>query len=203
MRHLTASIRLLLQQQNWYSALAVALMIPDVCSGLELDRKRYASDYMAWCDRYVLPLYQRPLHNITIPGREIYVLRCAYLHSGSDDVSTQDKKDVLERYRFVEPLRGLTVPPRQVAGTRTLQLPVDTFCNIICEAADEWAARVLDQRDDVKRRAEGLLKVYDTRTDGVSLGVVVPAPPSETPKQNVGEPAPVARPPRKVSLDKH
>src|ERR1700730_3389974 len=130
MLHLVDCVRLSIQQENWYAALSTALMLPDVCSGLELDRDTVASDYIDWCDRYVRPVFEEE-HNITIPGVEIYVLRCAYLHKGTGDVRGQRKADILEHYRFVAPQKGLTASPRQIPGTRTFQVFVNTFCQVI------------------------------------------------------------------------
>jgi thiaminase len=75
MRHLIESVRTSLQEENWYAALSTALMLPDVCTNLEKGRPSTSTDYIAWCDTYVLAIYEGPPHNLTLPGVEIYVLR--------------------------------------------------------------------------------------------------------------------------------
>jgi hypothetical protein len=163
MQHLIESVRTSLKQENWYAALAAALMIPDVCANLELEEDATSSDYINWCEKYVYPIYHGEPYNINIHGDEIYVLRCAYLHQGSANVSKQRKANILQEYRFILPLKNWSFHPRQVGGTRTFQLQVDTFCSIICEAAAAWARSVLDEREDVKDRSDELLKIYDAR----------------------------------------
>lgn len=163
MRHLIECTRLSLAQKNWHAALASALIIPDVCAGLEHGVQTGASHYIGWCDEYFRPLFEAPPHTISISGNEIYVLRCSYLHSGSADVTAQRKSDILEHYLFVSPMEGWTFYAHLIPGTGIFQVPVDDFCGAICAASERWEEAVLRQREEVKRRSDALLRIFDPR----------------------------------------
>jgi hypothetical protein len=45
-------------QQNWYAAMALALMTPDLCAQAEKDAPTTSKDYIAWFDRWVAPRYK-------------------------------------------------------------------------------------------------------------------------------------------------
>lgn len=168
MKAMVESVRRSAETSNWYAALAVSLMLPDVCSNVEGAIGGVGARYKSWCDRWVSPIYLDQ-HDIIIPGGEFYVLRCAYLHEGSEDVSTQQKSDIIERYRFLGPQKGLTVHPRQIGGTRIFQLPIQQFCEIFCSAAESWSAAFLKARPDVTNTDGALLQFYDPAVDGIRL----------------------------------
>jgi len=170
MKAMVESVRRSAETSNWCAALALALMLmlPDVCSNIEGTPGGVGARYTRWCDRWISPIYSDQ-HDIIIPGGEFYVLRCAYLHEGSEDVSNQQKKDVIERYRFLAPQKGLTVHPRQIGGTRIFQLPIQQFCEIFCIAAESWSATFFATRLDIADSDDRILKFYDPAVDGIRL----------------------------------
>lgn len=90
-----------LDSQNYWSALALALMLPSVCSRLEFEdngeyfsvsrkdgcRKWYDKKaYVDWCSKYLF----KPGYLSYVFGKEgseiLYILRCDMVHAGHADV---------------------------------------------------------------------------------------------------------------------
>ena len=60
MRRLVESVQLSLSTENWYSALFVALSMPDICGRLEDPTKPSDERYMDWFRRYLSGVYGGP-----------------------------------------------------------------------------------------------------------------------------------------------
>ena len=103
--HYIEEINNSIQSKNYLSALAISLMIPDMCSkklGLE---KKFG--YVTWFNKYVFrKYYDYPkkqqlkklkkgigeIYKIKINGNVCYALRCAILHSGSSYIDFEKRK---------------------------------------------------------------------------------------------------------------
>lgn len=46
-----------LESKNWYAALFMALVIPDICGALEHPNKNSPARYVDWYNKYMLPKY--------------------------------------------------------------------------------------------------------------------------------------------------
>jgi len=63
-----------------HSALALALTIPDICGSIEFPKEpKVGRRYTDWCDTWGKML--------AVSGADCYALRCAFLHSGSEEFS--------------------------------------------------------------------------------------------------------------------
>ncbi|ENS4826508.1 hypothetical protein ACE1FV_005385, partial [Klebsiella pneumoniae] len=83
-------------------------------------------------------------------GADFYALRCAYLHEGSDDVTTQKARQHIDKFRFIQPLTdGLCIHNNK--NHNTLQLQVDEFGKDIIKAVRNWLD---DIKDDPAKKAE-------------------------------------------------
>ena len=139
MERFTSAIRNSLKSKNWYAALYMSMTLPDICARLESDDgKTNGSRYIGWYDKYLADMYQheigadRKLH-VFLSGADCYALRCALLHEGSSDITTQRCRDVLERFHF-------TVVGSHCNQIKSvLQLEVPRFCDDVCVAAKRWA----------------------------------------------------------------
>jgi hypothetical protein len=84
-QRLLNSIRAAVDHENWLAALAVTLMLPDICGSIQWpEEKKSRTRYRKWWDEHFGDSYQYgkgPNHHVT--GDEVYQLRCAYLHEGS------------------------------------------------------------------------------------------------------------------------
>ena len=70
---------------NWYAALALALVLPDICGKLASPTQASSTRYAGWFDRFVRPRYTRGIGpartpHVFLSGDDCYALRCAYLH---------------------------------------------------------------------------------------------------------------------------
>ena len=79
-----------LDNECLFSALALALTIPDICGKILYPDKRNGERYKLWYNEYIGNYEKSPDENsIGMPymsGELCYALRCAFLHSGDVDV---------------------------------------------------------------------------------------------------------------------
>lgn len=166
MKHLTSAVEMSVGHGNWYSALTLALTLPDICSKIdEPTEKSSRKRYIRWTDKYFTPKYTHLMPRFSpergsfkeehtfLSARDFYALRCSVLHEGSDLVTGQAAREVLERFQFIAPPpNGSMIHCNQLDAH--LQLQVDMFCADVCEAVDEWYASISEGSDQAKRISE-------------------------------------------------
>jgi len=175
MKHLTESIKISLETKNWHGALATALTIPDICSyindGLHTNGKKYAQ----WFDEYVGLHYktnyteyqlQMVLKHSTredyenlkkqtkLSGNDCYAFRCAYLHQGLGDITTQKAREILLGIKFAQPDSQLVIHGSVISNQ--LVLHIDTFCNQFTDGVKEWSQSL---KKDQRKRFDNFLLV--------------------------------------------
>lgn len=170
-RFLTA-VRLSLATKNWYSALFVALSLPDICGRLEDPTRNTPDRYKDWFRRYLSAGYGGWSVDRFLTAEDFYALRCAIVHEGMGDIVTQRSKKVLDEFCFFSPgtrtfgpmqpghctrLSNVKINDREF--TDALCLHVTNFCEDICKAVEKWLADV-GENPDVRRRVEELLTIY-------------------------------------------
>ena len=147
-----------LTTQNWYSALYLALTLPDICARLESDDgKSNRTKFIAWYDTYMADKYNKRMAGGRIHpflnGNDLYALRCAMLHEGGSEIKDQSARKVLDRFRFTV---GST-HCNQIYNT--LQLNVINFCNDVCESVLAWYKSFKEDHKDKLNRIEELVIV--------------------------------------------
>jgi hypothetical protein len=180
------SIRASLHAKFWYPALAMSLTLPDSCGWLENPTAKSKPRYVSWFNQFMLKYYglteeddasqdfftqmfARPDINLPpsmkipqpftfLTSADCYALRCAYLHEGSDDVTNQNAREILEQFRFVAPegadrLHG-------IRRGNTLILQTDIFCEQMCDAVMEWHSTVAMQDANIIGRMSKVLQVH-------------------------------------------
>lgn len=150
MEHLIDDVRAAVEAECWYSALTLALILPDACARIERPREGVGARYAAWADSYFAP-YLTPDDRAYMTGRELYRLRCAFLHEAdlwlSDDAPQHPDAGVAmfevlnEVALFVAD--GGVVPARGMVETlerrtATYSVGVDELCEWICLATEDW-----------------------------------------------------------------
>ncbi|MDP2816041.1 MAG: hypothetical protein Q8O19_05120 [Rectinemataceae bacterium] len=173
MERFTSAIRKSLESQNWYAALYMSITLPDICARLESDDGKTNGDrYIRWFDKYLADNYRhevgsdRQLH-VFLSGADCYALRCAILHEGSTDITTQRRRDVLDRFHFTV----VGCHCNQIHSV--LQLDVPAFCSDVCRAAERWEDDFRTNHPDKLNRLDQLVRVYvgsHTMPEGVSFG---------------------------------
>lgn len=140
--HLISSVRDSVRSGNWYAALAGALALPDIAAKLD-GRPGNSQRFVSWFDDYLLPKYTTSIPNLPVPhvflsGEDCYALRCAFLHGGDFDITSERIRDVLNRFVFVAPPANRRAHRIQGDGGSTLLLQVNLFCEDVCVATEEW-----------------------------------------------------------------
>lgn len=123
-----------------FSAIALALALPDICGSIEYpDVEGVGRRYTDWCDTWaqILP----------IRGAECYALRCAYLHNGSGSFRGSSAKRA-ETFNAIELTigqsgggwlsRAIPAPRPNLAAPMRGRIPHETFCRDMSSAAWGW-----------------------------------------------------------------
>ncbi len=129
-----------------HSALALALALPDICASIEYPNEpKVGVRYRNWCNEWA--------KLVSVAGVDCYALRCAYLHSGSDEFSGPSAAQaIFERIEFtLGQVGGVWVsqalPPSSPGAKQTARIPIETFCRDMATSADAWRrARQSDPR---------------------------------------------------------
>ena len=72
-----------------YSALGIALTLPDICGNIAYPNTKVADHYKKWYCEYVNPISALKFKD-GFDEEICYKLRCAYLHSGNFDLGNAD-----------------------------------------------------------------------------------------------------------------
>lgn len=152
------------KDENWYAALGLALLMPDICGKLEDPAAKSQKRYVDWYNHWMLPKYSVVFGDGTsevfLTGRDCYALRCAFSHEGRDEISDQNAREVLTRFIFRRPH-----PHHKWHCNRfndTLQLQVDIFAKDICDSTKAWLQQASQQGEVAQRIAE-LIEIRDVR----------------------------------------
>lgn len=96
-------IELSIENNCYMSALAMALLLPDICGKAEYPDLKPRDRYIKWFDDFVLPI--DPFHNmrsadtISMNRELIYSLRCSVMHEGNPSVD--EKKLELNYFELI------------------------------------------------------------------------------------------------------
>jgi hypothetical protein len=153
------SVRAAVTSENWLAALALTLTLPDICSSIEDPDQKCR--YSKWWDNNCRASYRDgDGEKDCVTGVEVFLLRCAYLHEGSDSSDpkqVQKYEATVDRFNFV--LSNDSSSHLKIDGTRVL-LDARTFCLDMCLRVEEWEQTVLGEDSNMQERASRLLKIY-------------------------------------------
>ena len=119
------------------AALALALTLPDICGQVEYPAiKKVGERYTKWIDDFK-----------HLESQDIYKLRCAFLHSGDQDISS----DTIDCFNLVRPDGLGAVEGKASFGYKygienqpdgsvknTAQIDIKYLTEMICDAAEEY-----------------------------------------------------------------
>lgn len=160
MDRFTSAVRQSLENKNWYAALYLSLTLPDICARLEsANGKTNRSKFVSWFEKYLSDRYRfkvggNPVPHVFLSGNDCYALRCAMLHEGGVDITTQQCREVLERFHFT------VVGAHCNQFNSTLQLDVRTFCSDVCAAVERWYSGFKTDHPDKLTRLAELVTVH-------------------------------------------
>jgi len=187
MDRFTNSIRKAVQDQNWFSAIFLALALPDICSALENpptgQRGEVGERYKAWFNRYLKKKYDPDSVFDLVSARNPESIE------RMDSVISDQLKETrptqecaftaIDCYRFrckclhqglIEKADGekfifITPPPNKnvVHGGSfqgRFQLQVDVFCEDMCIAVEQWVKDMVGN-NEVAARCRELIEVHN------------------------------------------
>lgn len=161
MERFTTAIREAIANQNWYAALYLSLSLPDICARLEAKNGKTNRDkFIAWFDKYLADRYQHQIGanlglHVFLSGKDCYALRCAMLHEGGSDITTQQCREALDRFHFT-----VSVGAHCNQINNILQLDVFTFCNDVCQSVESWYEDFQHNHKDKLYRMGELVEVH-------------------------------------------
>jgi hypothetical protein len=170
------ALKAALEAQNWYAALLTALTLPDMCAAAEGLKEGNGERYRRWCNTYLVAKYtvhapNDPVGRVFLTGDDIWKLRNAVLHEGSDQVRRDAVADVLHRVGFSS--AGAHKNLIQVNGVTALNLTVPGFCHDVIAAVERWQFIVSDNaivQENLGTRLTVHTEDYDLMP-GVRIGV--------------------------------
>lgn len=139
MQELVSAVRQSVANRNWYSALAIALTLPDIAAKLDGRSGGSAGRYISWFGTYLDPIYTTQAGGRTVSflsGEDCYALRCAFLHEGDFDISGQRVQKALTSFNFIVPPPNMRL--HRISSGSRLALQVDRFCEEVCGAVEAW-----------------------------------------------------------------
>lgn len=186
MQNFLTALEKCVETENWYGALFIALTLPDICGKIEYPNINYSSPrYIKWSNKYVMGFYNRehnPLKDKEIAsdkeslpdnmenkpfmtGNDLYALRCAYLHEGSNELGGHKIRETLDRFMFKQPPKNHTIHNNRfeigigLNSGNSLQIQVSEFSKDIIFAVRQWLCDI--QHDQVKMGKINNLAVID------------------------------------------
>ncbi len=141
MNELLLSIKESLESKNWYAALTVALILPDICGKIDTPGMKSGKRYASWFDKYVKKYYtvQESTDFALISGGDCYAIRCAMLHEFSKDLTMHNARKIIDKYKFCSPETcsfGTKFRVKQ-AGNE-IELNVSDFCGKMIIGVNAW-----------------------------------------------------------------
>lgn len=126
-----------------YSALGIALTLPDICGNIAYPGTAVAIHYKKWYEEYVSPISAiRPDDGfMTVDGEVCYKLRCAYLHSGNFNLGKGEIVKHIEKfaihYNRDPDLRFIQIA-QSTGGKYLMDIDLGVFCWQLCTAATSF-----------------------------------------------------------------
>lgn len=151
-----------LNNKTYYAALTLALALPDICSTLEYPEiiNNSKMRYKRWLEKYFFDIHN-DYKNVMKSG-DVYALRCAYLHNGSDSLENHSAREILNKFRFIHAPENWFVHLNSLInnGVNTLQLDVSEFCNEILDAVNSFLY-LNKENESINKEAEKMIVLED------------------------------------------
>ena len=141
------SIQKSVSDENWFSAIYMALTIPDICGGLNQrnnDKKlSHKERFLKWYEKYLAHKYTY------LNGEAFWQLRCSVLHGGTHidnklQAALSDSELLVVTYNE-SPFHDCFV--RWSKDQSYVFLRIDVFCKDVCSAIKKWIADVENESE--------------------------------------------------------
>lgn len=139
-------IKCSLKNKCYFSALSLALTLPDICGMAEFPNKTVGERYIQWYDKYIgvyMAEGYRDWNTPRLSGEIVYNLRNTYLHQGNPGIASDKvKEEVNQLDEFVLMLGDGTVLwctainiEAGITTYRKIIVDVTYLCDSICDCA--------------------------------------------------------------------
>lgn len=160
MNHFIEALERSIKDRNWYSVLFISLTLPDICGKVEYPNKGSKARTVLWFDRYLGSINKSVIGGkeyVFLGGSDFYALRCALLHEGKSDITSQSAKEILERFTFSQPVAGNNRIHR-ILMNNTLRLQVDQFGLEVLDAVNSWMRDIEKDKEKISK-INSMLKI--------------------------------------------
>lgn len=171
MQHFSDAVRTALDNENYYAALAVALMLPDIAGDAERKPPGKAR-YIAWCEKHLngtTPVVDSDRDD-AVSGADYYQLRCSFLHAGRD---VADRPSHISRFEFVVPAAGMIAHCnlRKEGEHEVIQLDIRITAREFADGFEKWIAAAGEDHATQQRIADCMtIELGHVPKDPLSLG---------------------------------
>lgn len=133
-----------LKNRSYFSALALALALPDMCGAAEYpEETSVARRYIDWFDKYIGVCFKTEEPVTDLNGELIYNLRNQFLHSGSTNIDTskvKDESNELDKFTLILGdgtviWTGAGFIDTPLVSYRAMLIDVTFLCETICDIA--------------------------------------------------------------------
>ena len=131
-----------LEYECYYAALAIALMLPDICSKAEYPNNKTGKRYIKWFDNFIGKYEKCNKNNEVTPylsGKIVYSLRNSFLHLGNPNV---DNNIIDEFILVLEPKNEFEiyadVSQIDIWGKQIYEVNIRRLCLIIGNTANGY-----------------------------------------------------------------
>lgn len=136
-----------LENKCYFSALSLALALPDFCGSVEFPDKSVTERYINWYDNYVKNFMSYKSFGASqLSGEVVYNLRNTYLHLGSPNIITSKIKQESNRIDKFTLLLGDATKIQVIffcvdtpfGSSRAITIDVSFFCKSLCDCASHY-----------------------------------------------------------------
>lgn len=155
MERFVNAIKNCLDTENWYGAIVLSLIMPDICGKIAYPNKKPSHAYREWFDDYLSGYYRSVIDGeeiILMTANDCYALRCSIVHEVTGDVSEQSAKDTLEKFHFSTKGGG------QIRIDGEIKINVTQFCEEVISATKKWS-KDIEGNENAQKAIQELLTI--------------------------------------------
>lgn len=163
MKNYVESIRKSIENENWYSALAMSLIMPDICSKLDFPEKYSSERYPEWFNTYSSIDYRNHLS-----GKDCYALRCSLIHEGQTDIELQSAREKINYFSFTPKGSHLISMSNNNFGStddgkHIILMSVYQFSIDMTKFCENWLV-IAENNNEIKSRMDVQLQIKDNHS---------------------------------------
>jgi len=169
MESFLASIKIALENKNYIAALALSLVVPDICGNVEFPNTESEEHYKKWFDNFVRQYYKTNTSESAgykVEGKDCFAWRNVFFNEGKGEYTRAKAKEIVSHLNPLIPgnasaLGAANINPlvlgKDLVGASNVAsqgILVDEFCHNILAGAEKWLEGIKGQTDKVDRVTE-------------------------------------------------